>query len=116
MGQALGLLGGLESMLSLSSATLSKLGSLPSGFTVGSGLSSMGHHFTANPFAAAAGQPSRPQPVPGRAAGPPAAPSGQAHSPSPDDPMDKQASVNQRLSSLAACRPLDAEGRQGSPV
>ena len=121
MGQALGLLSGLESMPSLGSATLSKLGSLPSGFTVGSGLSSMGHHSTANPFAAAAGQASRPQPIPipvrdGGAAVLPAAPSGPAQSPSPDDPMDKQASVNQRLSSLAAHRTPDAEGQRGSPV
>ena len=121
MGQALGLLGGLESIPSLGSATLSKLGSLPSGFTVGSGLSSMGHHSTANPFAAAAGPASRPQPIPilvrdGRAAVLPAAPSGPAHPPSPDDPMDKQASVNQRLSSLAACQMPDAEGHWGSPV
>ena len=121
MGQALGLLGGLESMRSLGRATLSKLGSLPSGFTVGSGLSSLGHHSTANPFAAATGQASQPQPIPipmwdgGPAALPPA-PSGPAHSPSPDDPLDKQASVNQRLSRLAACRTPDADGQQGSPV
>ena len=116
MGQALGLLGGLESMPSLGSATLSKLGSLPSGFTVGSGLSSMGHHPTANPFAAAARQASRPQPIPIPVRDGPAAPSGPARSPSPDDPMDKQASVNQRLSSLAGGRTPDAEGQRGSPV